>query len=132
MKRIYKEHTEWECYKNGMYSPSNYNEECIIGKCIELLSNCEWFFNTSLVVLNKWKISSDVNLSNTSQNRKSWIGQSACSFMFGATELTTRKAWSRLDKDTQDKANLIADKIIKVYESKNRELHQDMGRELLF
>ena len=132
MKRIYRKHTEWECYKNGMYSQPSINEDEIIKISIELLSNDVWFFNTSLQVMNKWKVSTDVNLSNTSHNRQSWIGQSACCFLFGATEITTRKTWALLDKETQYKANLVADKIINIYERKNRKIHKDLGNELLF
>lgn len=132
MKRIYKKHTEWECYNNGMYSTPSCDDLELINNSIEMFKSDEWFYNTSLKVMNEWKVSTDVNLSNTSHNRQSWIGQSACCFLFGATEITSRKTWALLDTETQRKANLVADKIIRIYERGNKKVHSDMGTELLF
>ena len=133
MKRIYHHYESWECFKNGMYNlDKKENELDLIEKSSELLKNENEFLKVSLTVLDKWIISSDVNLSNTSQNRQAWIGQSACNYQFGISEVLTRIAWSKLTENEMYKANLIADKIIKIYEAKNKQLHQRMGGQMLF
>ena len=132
MKRIYKKHTDWECYKNGMYSTDIQNETTLTSKSVNLLSNDIEFFKASLKVMDNWIISTDVHLSNVTHNRRSWIGQSACCFMFGTPEIITRKVWALLDSETQNRANLVAEKIIRIYENKNRKVHNNLGEELLF
>jgi hypothetical protein len=112
--------TEWE------------NEDLLINNAVKLLSNEPEFYNISLEMIGIWSKSADVNLSNTGHNRQSWIGQAACCYKYGVPELLTREAWARLDKETQIKANLIADKIIRIYEEKNRRLYQNVGTTMLF
>ena len=132
MIQIYYKYTEWEDFQNGMFETKLKNEETLIDKAVELLSNEEMFFEVSLKVLDKWGVSSDVNLSNKNSNRQSWIGQAACCYAFKVPETLTRKAWNSLDNITKIKANLIADKIIKIYERKYFELHRDVGKPMLF
>lgn len=132
MKQIYKPYTEWEDYKNGMFNlPDKKEEDYLINKAKEMLSNDELFFETSLKVLDSWVVSSDVNLTNVNQNRRSWIGQSACCFKFKVPELLTRVAWAQLNTETRDKANKVAEKIIRIYEERYRVLHQNLGEPML-
>jgi len=132
MIQIYYKYTEWEDFQNGMFETKFKNEDELILKAAKLLSNEIEFYNTSLKVLDNWKISSDVNLSNKNSNRQSWIGQAACCYAFGVPEILTRKAWNGLDNTIKIKANLIADKIIKVYERKYFEIHTIVEKEMLF
>ena len=132
MKQIYHHFKEWEDYQNGMYDLSNQNEELLINKAKELLSDQDLFFKTSLDVIYNWKKSTDVNLTNKNSNRRSWIGQSACCYAYGVPELLTRVAWGMLTDIQRKEANLTADKIIRIYEEKNRRVHNGMGEEGLF
>jgi len=132
MIQIYYKYTEWEDFQNGMFETKFKNEDELILKAAKLLSNEIEFYNTSLKVLDNWKISSDVNLSNKNSNRQSWIGQAACCYAFGVPEILTRKAWNGLDNTIKIKTNLIADKIIKVYERKYFEIHTIVEKEMLF
>lgn len=132
LKRIYKPYTLWEDYLNGMYDYSKSdNDSILIEKACKLLSNETLFFNTCLNVLDNWKISSDVNLSNVSQNRKAWLGQAACCFKYKVPEILTRFAWSEINEEQRIKANNVAQKIISIYEAKNRRIHTAMGKQLL-
>ena len=130
MKQIYHKYTDWEDYKNGMFS--NGVDKELIRKGVNLLRNDNLFLETSMLVLNYWIISCDVNLSNSNSNRQSWIGQAACSYLYGINESTTRFVWKELTLKEKIKANLIADKIIKLYEAKYYKLHSEMGTEMLF
>lgn len=132
MKQIFHKYTDWEDFQNGMFETKVKNEEDLIIKSVGLLSNEIDFHNVCLNVLDNWLISSDVNLSNKHSNRQSWVGQAACCYAFGTPETTTRKAWSKLDLNTKLKANLVADKIIKIYEAKDRKIHFGLGEKMLF
>lgn len=130
--QIYHKYTDWEDFKNGMFECKSENEPYLIEKSIELLCNHKLFYEICLMVLKEWVVSCEVNLSNKNSNRQSWIGQAACCYALGATESTTRKAWKLIDNRNKIKANLIADKIIKKYESRNRKIHKHVGNEMLF
>ena len=132
MNRIYHKYTDWEDFKNGMFETDNSNDAELINKSFELLSNEDLFYKIGLKVLENWVVSSDVNLSNINSNRQSWIGQAACSYYVKANESITRKAWSMLSDIKKLKANLIADKIIKQYEKKDRGLYKNVGVPMLF
>lgn len=132
MEQIYHKYTDWEDYKNGMFDSSSSDRDQMISKSVLLLSNPDEFFKVSSLVLNNWTISADVNLSNVHSNRRSWVGQSACSFSHGCNEQLTRSAWSMMAYNDRNNANLVADKIIKEYERRNRKLHKGVGRQMLF
>tara|TARA_R110001599_G_scaffold258685_2_gene458926 strand:+ start:148 stop:546 length:399 start_codon:yes stop_codon:yes gene_type:complete len=132
MKQIFHKYTEWEDFQNGMFKTKVENEQYLIVKSVELLSDEIEFYKVCLNVLDNWLKSSDVNLSNKNSNRQSWIGQAACCYAFRTPETITRKAWGLLDLKTKLKANLVADKIIKIYEEKDRKIHCRLGEKMLF
>lgn len=131
MKQRYANYLEWEDYLNGMYEISIDNDEDMILRSVELLSDNIYFESILHKVYKEWPISISVNLSNRSCNRQAWLGQAACSYNHKGNELTTRQAWSRLTGIQRYQANLIADKFIKKYERENSELYKNMGEPLL-
>ena len=128
MKQVYYSYTEWEDYLNGMYdTPKNGYSEKYIHLAVELLSDPLLFKDTCINILNDWPRCSSVNLTNTSCNRKAWLGQAACNYKYSIPEICTRIAWGRLPPITQSIANDIAQKIIKSFEvnygKQNKELY---------
>jgi hypothetical protein len=133
MKQIYANYQEWEDYQNGMYSQTNIiDKDKKVFEAIKLLSDPVLFYNILKKIIIEWKVSSDVNLSNKSINRRAWLGAAACCYYCKCPEYLTRIAWGLLNKNTQDIANNIAEKIIKNYETKNNRIHNDMGEKMLF
>lgn len=127
MKQFYAKYTDWEDYKNGMYDIVDKDiKDDLILKSIDLLKDNELFYNTMLNILRDWKISTKVNLTNKECNRLAWLGQAACSYNHKCPELLTRIAWGKLTDQERNKANRIANKIIKKYETENRKLHSTM------
>jgi hypothetical protein len=133
MKQIYEHYEKWEDYKSGMYNLNDVidKDKKVIG-AINLLSNQIEFYDSMKKLLNLWKVSVDVNLSNKNQNRKAWLGAAACMFVHNTPEYLTRIAWNLLNKDVQEKANNVADKIILEYERTNFGIYKDLGGEMLF
>lgn len=131
MNRVYHKYTEWEDFKNGMYDSDcgNYNE--LLNDAILLLSNSNLFYETALKVIEQWIVSTKENLTNLNSNRRAWIGQASCCMAYGVPESITRDAWAILTDVQRYNANKVADKIISIYENKNRKIHSRMGNEML-
>lgn len=128
MKQFYEEYIYWEDYINGMYdTPKKEDEERLVLLAVEMLTNNDLFLETCKEVLVNWKISSKVNLTNKSCNRKAWLGQASCSFKYKVPEICTRTAWGQLSFFQQTEANKVAEQIINSfeinYERQNTELY---------
>jgi len=138
MKQFFADFHVWEDYINGMYEIPDIEENkgIQITNAIKILSDNLLFDELCRLVLEEWIVSSKVNLTNTSCNRRAWLGQAACSYKFNVTETCTRIAWGILNEQERISANAIADKWIKKFESKyeneNRKIHFPMGEKLLF
>lgn len=131
MNRVYHKYTEWEDFKNGMYDADNGNYNELLNDAVLLLSNDNLFYETALKVIESWVISTKENLTNINSNRRAWIGQASCCYAYGVTEAITRDAWALLTDIQRYNANKVADKIISIYENKNRKIHSRMGKEML-
>lgn len=132
MNRVYHKFEDWEDFKNGMYNSPDGNDAELLQDAIRLLSDLEMFFIEGKKMILQWVVSASENLSNVSQNRRAWIGQATCCFVYGVPETVTREAWGLLTDLQRYEANKIADKIISIYENKNKVVHKNMGEPLLF
>jgi len=90
----------------------------LIDKAYNLLSNPLKFAKVAKKVTQEWKCSSELNLTNTSRNRRAWLGQASCCFSCHVPEDLTKIAWRKLSKKQQDEANETAELIIKEWEYK--------------
>ena len=116
MKQVFYPYWDWEDYKNGMYDLTD-NQEQLIGLSKELLCNSDEFKLIALKVISEWSISTAVNLTNKSCNRRAWLGQASCSYKHKAPEVLTRIAWSQMTETERTEANKTADKCIREYET---------------
>lgn len=133
MTQIYHNYELWEDYKNLMYSDIDLKgKDKLVIKSINLLSDFNEFYNVMQLVVKNWKYSTENNLTNNSKNRKAWLGAAACCYNHKCPEYLTRIAWSLLDKEIQDKANLVAQNIIDEYEKQNSKVYQRLGEQMLF
>ena len=120
--RIYHHYTLWEDYHNGLYRTTWDNEDLLIAKAIELLSNPDLFYSVALEMIDQWPISAEVNLTNKESNRKSWIGQASCCYYANTPEILTCMAWGKLTQNQRDISNAVANKIINHYEIKDEQI----------
>lgn len=138
MKQFFAKFLDWEDYINGMFDVPNLEDEekIEIENSITMLSDTTMFDETCKLVLFNWVISSKVNLTNVSCNRRAWLGQAACSYKFNSCETSTRFSWGLLTENQRIEANAVADKWIRIfennYERENRKIHYPMGEKLLF
>lgn len=115
---------EWEEYKNGMYSMREIDEK-IVDQCVWLLSDCSKFRDVIIQIIEDWNVTMYYHM-NGSFNKKAFLGQTACNFMFKATDREVREAWSKMEDRKRNEANLVASKFIKSYEAKNKKIHNQL------
>jgi hypothetical protein len=120
IQRIYHHYLKWEDWQNGMYRSTiqadDAEAEELIQYAFSLLSSPKSLYASMSSVVLDWPIASEVNLSHKSINRQAWLGQAACCYEHQVPEHLTKQAWHRLTLLQQDKANAIADRIIREWE----------------
>jgi len=113
MKRFYAHYNTWEAYHAGLYKLGI--NEAMVENSITLLTDTKLFEETAGEVLNKWPISTKINMTNPSRNKQAWVGQSACCYKYGSNEDSTKEAWNKMNEADKQKANIIADNIILIF-----------------
>ncbi len=98
-----------------MYEMYKTEDEDLIRKSVYLLTNSVLFLETCKSVVKDWRITTSVHLTNNTINKKAWIGQASCNYLYKVPELLTRVAWGKLTKDQQENANNIAQTVINSY-----------------
>ena len=83
-----------------------------------LMLNIEQFTNAMKNVVDNWPVSCEQNLTASVINHQAWLGHAGCAFNHDAPEDLTRLAWSMLNKEQQDLANLAADEAKEYWKGK--------------
>jgi hypothetical protein len=123
MERIYHRYEYWECYKNGFFrNVSGEEKKELSKKVIELFTDTKLTEKYMNKVINEWRYSCEHNLTNISLNRIAWLGQSACCLYAKIPYNITMENWRFVDEENRNIACEIADKIIKEYQTKNKQL----------
>lgn len=115
--RIYHPYWEWEETKYNLWGNVD-DKEKYLQEAMELMKNTEAWGKCMMEVVKQWTNSCEHNLSNTSSNRKSWLGQAACAFALYLPEDITRQAWQYLTEEEREKANKKAEESINYWETK--------------
>lgn len=109
IKPVWKNYSNWECYKNGMYQ--NGHDREIIKQCYEILTNNnlkEEMIDTTI----SYEVATKVNFTNRMFNPISWLGQATCNRLINAKAQEVCEAWMSMTKEQQDWANNIAKEVI--------------------
>jgi len=117
IERTYHPYWDWEEIKFNMWGAVEDRHDYLM-RAIEFTGDHEEYGKYMMRVANEWKRSCQHNLSNTTQNRKAWIGHAACAMAFGCPEDIVREAWSHLTETQQRLANDQAQKAIEYWEDK--------------
>ena len=116
MKRIYHDYRRWEDFKSGMWKKVGKNEaEKLLPIAIEFTGDHVKYGEAMIKVTKSWKYSCEHNLTDSSTNKKAWIGHAACSLEMNLPESVVRQAWKMLSSDQRIKANNQADLAIKLW-----------------
>lgn len=88
--------------------------------------------NFMRLVVEKWPLACEHNLSAKTINRRAWVGHAACCFAIGVPEDITRDAWGKLSNRQRRLANMEADTAIEAWESNRRNNAKDTFRQERF
>ena len=121
MNRIYHHYSLWEDCNNGILKNgfSEKETEKMTQQAKKLLSNPKKFYYTAFRVIQEWEFASEQQLSNKGRNRRAWLGQASCCYKYNIPEYITKYGWRMMSKEQQDSANLVAEKIIRLWETQN-------------
>jgi hypothetical protein len=136
MIQVYIPYWEWEDWKNGMWRKLSANEELSMINVAILFTGDHIKYGSAMSeVINLWPRTMLNSMTNTSINRRAFLGHCACQYKINCPEYITREAWHRLN----DKQRFLADKIaqetinkwVEDYENQNRTIRQDVGKQML-
>lgn len=128
MIRIYTPYWEWEDWLNGMW---DIGDESRLREAIEFTGDHVLYGRAMQEVITAWPRTMLNSLTNTSINRRAFLGHCAVSYKTGIQESITRQAWRFLTNDQRVAADAEAIKCIKEYERSHRELYQNLGEKVL-
>ena len=136
MKQHFVPWWEWEDYINGMWRKIPRDQEPVeIQKAIDFTGDWLRYGDAMWEVANAWPKTMLNSLTNTSINRRAFLGHCAVTFKIGVPEYITRLAWAELTNEQRFYADKQADKYIKEWQHHHartdRTVHQKMGRQML-
>lgn len=120
IKQIWHPYWKWEEVEYNMWG-SVKDRETFLQKAIVFTGNHALYGEYMQKVVTLWKHSCEHNLSNTTQNRRAWIGHAAVALAFQCPEDIVREAWWHLTDEQRDLANNEADKAIELWERNHLE-----------
>jgi hypothetical protein len=112
MNQYFTHYLEWEDYRHGMYNTDTENPQQAVLNAKLLLGNEKEFQKAASEVLMNWDISTKVNLTNNSCNKRAWLGAASCSYKYKVPEIFTRIAWNELTEEQKIRANKVAQILI--------------------
>lgn len=117
MEQIFHHYQEWEDYQCGMYDELKEGRAGRVSLAQHLLGTPKLCEKWMLEVKKRWCIACEQIFSNPRLNRIAWLGQAACCLYGGVKEDETRQAWGLLTDSQRERANAIADSVIKEWEN---------------
>ena len=116
-RRVFFHYREWEDWKHGYYKPGGTDTISVEG-ARQILADPVQCRDAMLRVVSEWPRTTAQNLSDTSQNRRAWMGRACVCIATGNPEGATRVAWFQLTPMQKEVANRIADSIIADWEAR--------------
>jgi len=105
--RVYHPYWDWEEISFNMWGVVKDREKAL-REAIVFTGDHKKYGHYMMRVACEWTKSCAHNLSNTTQNRKAWIGHAACALAMRCPEDIVREAWGHLSDDQQKLANKVA------------------------
>lgn len=115
IERIYHPYWLWEEVQYNMWGKVD-NRAHYLSMAVEFTGSANIYGEFMMRVTLNWPYSCEHNLSNTTQNRKAWIGHAACAMAFQCPEDIVRSAWGHLTEEQQIRANNKAQQAIESWE----------------
>ena len=133
-KRVYHPYLDWEEIRFNMWGEVDNRKEWV-QKAIEFTGNHKLYGSYMMRVTKEWPISCENALTDTSLNRRAWIGHAAVALAIQCPEDIVREAWKHLTDEQQLLANQEANAAIAAWEHayiKDKGLYPIMAGPMLF
>jgi len=131
--RVYHHINLWEEVAANMWGEvANVQDSLQIA--IEFTGDHEAYGAAMLDVVQNWPYSCENALTDSSLNKKAWIGHAAVAYRLGIPEDITRKAWGHLTDEQRLLANKKAERAIQKWSehyAKSKGILPEMGGPLL-
>jgi len=132
LKQVYIPYTEWEDWINGMWRKVSPEDEIIMLKqAIDFTGDHIIYGQAMSEVINAWPKTMLNSLTNTSINRRAFLGHCAVCYKTKIPEYITRRAWKELTNEQRINANKVAQQNIDQYAKTNKRIHKNMGTQML-
>lgn len=129
IKQRYVPYWEWEDYINGMWGKDERLQEAI-----EFTGDYIKYGNAMKEVVEAWPRTMLNSLTNTSINKRAFLGHCAVCYKLGICESTTRAAWKELTDQQRYDADKVAQETINnwLHDYRNKQVYKNVGGSLLF
>ena len=119
-KKKFYPYWRWEDFKAGMYKPYVGSiPEDHIQSCLSLLGVYNDCRAAMMRVVSEWPIATSHQLSDSSKNRRPWLGRASCCITSSVREDAVKQAWWILSEEKRCAANRAADEVIAIWEQNN-------------
>lgn len=109
MIRVWHPYTSWECYRHGMWRIVGISERAeLLEKTIDFTGNASQYGMFMQRIVKEWPITCEHHLTDSSLNRKAFVGHAAACMAIASPEDVTRQAWGQLSAPQQHDANAQA------------------------
>lgn len=136
LNRIYHPYWKWEDFLSGMWRKVDRTAESKMLKEAICFTGDHMKYGIAMQkVVFAWPVTMEHNLTNSSLNRKAFVGHCAVQYELKIPEYIVRSAWKQLTDRQRYLANCQAELAIKKWEewyvSKNRSIHKNLGKQML-
>lgn len=116
IKQVFVPYWEWEDYKNGMWRKLPKSQESeMLNKAIQFTGDWTRYGEAMGRVVKEWGRTMLNSLTNSSINKRAFLGHCACSLDFNCPEYITRMAWKELNDNQRLEADKVAQETIDNY-----------------
>lgn len=128
IKQQFVPYWEWEDWISGMWNKGDENR---LQEAIDFTGDHVRYGAAMAEVIEAWPRTMLNSLTNTSINRRAFLGHCAVCYKLGISEDITRQAWGFLTDEQRELADAQAQKHINEYEETYRRLHKTVGEQVL-
>lgn len=129
IKQVWVPYWEWEDWINGMW---NKGDESQIQTAIEFTGDYVKYGNAMKEVIVAWPRTMLNSLTNSSMNKRAFLGHCAVCFKLGIPESITRMAWKLLTDQQRFDADKVAQETVNEwlenYERENRGVCNEVAK----
>ena len=131
IKQVFIPYWEWEDWVNGMWGVG---DESRLKEAVDFTGDHIKYGNAMKEVVEAWPRTMLNSLTNSSINKRAFLGHCAVSYKLGIQESITRMAWRELTEQQRYDADKVAQETINKWlnDYRNKQVRENVGTAMLF